>query len=397
MPAPTLSASKPAAPAPGNAKAPAVIIPFTRAARKKSRIVTTISATLSSAIQQLAPIQLPAGGYLRKVELEVVSVAAGNLANVAFNGDGPFAVFNSIGVQAANGDTIHPNMSGFTWSRLQKYGCFSANGGNAPESDPIYSITTGTGSTGGSFTYIQDVPFEIDERDALGALPNMASNQSFNLNIALGTLAQVYGTAPTNAPTVTITITMHYWAVPAAVNSAGIAQQTTPPVTNLVSLTQSQQPSITPSTDQTILSVNVGNTVRFIYFELRTAAGVRTDADWPTLFNLLVNNDIWMQKRKLGWKRQLGKLYGLTGAANANPTAGALDNGVFVLSDFMNSGSPGNIASGASNRDLMLVTASATALAFEFNQFGASASQLIIVTNSLRVPDASSFYRPQGV
>ena len=397
MPAPTLG-SKTVTPAkPGAAKAPAVIIPFTRAARKKSKIFLSETVTLSGAVQQLAPILIPAGGYLRRIEMEVVAVAAGNTAAVAFNNDGPFAMFNAIGVQSASGDTIHPNMSGFTWSRLQKYGAFSSNGANAPESDPTYSVITGAVAAGGSFTFSQDVPFEFDERDGSGSLPNMASNQQFQLNVAIGSLTQIYSVAPTAAPTVTITFTMHYWAMPAAVNAAGIAQQTAPPTNNLLMITQSSQPAITPSSDQVIQSVNVGNAIRFIYFELRTAAGVRTDADWPNAFNLLVNNDIWMAKRKIGWKRQLGKDYALTGASNAVPTAGALDNGVFVLDDFINSGSQGNIASGSSNRDLPLVTNSATALDFEFNQFGAAASQLIIVTCSLRIPDPAAFYAPKGV
>ncbi len=397
MAAPTL-AKKTVAPQAGAAKVPPVIIPFTRAARKKSRVIGSQSFTPGASVQPLAPIQLPAAGYLRKLEIEVSGVCVNNIvAGVAFSADGPFPLFNSIGVLAANGDTIHANMSGFTWSRLQKLGAFSADKGHAPESDPTYSVTTGNGASAGSFSYVQEIPFEIDERDALGALPNMASNQSFTLNLAVGTLAQIYSTAPTNAPTVTITITMHYWAVPAAVNSAGVAQATAPLTAGTFSILQSQQPAITAGTDQTLQSANVGNTVRFVYFELRTAAGVRTDVDFPALFNLLVNNDIWMQKRKTLWQRQIGNDYGLTGAPNANPTAGALDNGVYIIDDFINGGSQGKKASGSSNRDELLVTASATALDFEFNQFGANASQLIIVTNSLKVADSAALYAPKGV
>src|SRR5581483_1471577 len=203
-----------------------------------------------------------------------------------------------------------------------------------------------------------------DARDALCALPNMAANQSFLLQFFLNNLAGVYSTAPTSAPNVVITVTAEYWAAPAATNGQGVPQQTAPRFANAVSLLQTQNPPIVPGSDQVIGPlVNVGNTIRFLYFELRTAAGVRTAVDWPTVFNFIVNNDLWYYKTKDNWLRQMAIDYELTGGPAATPTLNALDAGVFVLTDFMNDGgSGGEYANSAAMRDLMLVTGSGTAI-----------------------------------
>lgn len=399
MPAPTLArpASNGASSHNANQPAPA-LIPFTRAARKKRRQAFQLTYTPTAAVQQLPVIQVPANGYLRRLIIDVTATTAANAAATAFQNDAPFSALTQISMSAANGDSLINPVGGFTAAMLQKYGCFSRTGAADPLRDPTYSVTTGAGGTGGSFHFQLDIPVEVDARDGLCALPNMAANQAFNLQLFGAPLNQIYSTQPTTAPTVVIIVTAEYWAAPATVNAQGIAQQTSPRVRNAVSLLQTQTPAITASTDQTVPLTNVGNTIRFLYFELRTAAGVRTDADWPTVFNLLVNNDLWDYKTKNNWRRQMAYNYGLTAGVANTPTLNSLDTGVWVYTDFMNDGSQGSdIASSSANRDLMLVTGSGTALSIEAQNWGANASQLLVVTNALRIPDPTSFYAPFGV
>lgn len=398
MPAPTIARTAPnGSGAPSGQPAPA-LIPFTRAARKKRRQVVQVSTVLTAATQQIVPIQIPANGYLKKLTLDVTATTAANAAATAFQNDGPFSVLTQISLQAANGDSLINPLGGFTAAMLGKYGCFNATKARDPLADPTYLATTGAGATGGSFHFQLDIPVEIDARDALAALPNMAANQSFLLQLFLAPSGSVYTTAPTTLPTVTIVATAEYWAAPAASNAQGIPQQTSPRVANAVSLIQTQTPPITPSSDQTVPLTNVGNTIRFLYFELRTAAGVRTDADWPTVFNLLVNNDLWDYKTKNNWRRQMAYEYGLFGGVANAPTINQLDTGVWVYTDFMNDGGQGDsVASASANRDLMLVTGSGTALSVEAQNWGASASSLLVVTNALRIPDPASFYAPLGI
>lgn len=398
--APTLS--RPAAVGqsapPQTAQAAVPAIPFTRAARKKSRLIGSFGPTaLTAASQQLAPIQVPANGYLRKLVLDITGTTAGNAATVVFQNDAPFNVIQQLIFSAANGDSIINSIDGFVLYVLNKYGAF-ANQGTDPMRDPTFSKTTGAGATGGSFHFQVDVPVEFDSRDAAGALTNMAANQSFLLQLFLNNIASLYTVAPTNPATVTITITAEYWAAPASSNSQGIPQATAPMCNGLVSLVQTQTPPITPSTDQTIQLTNVGNTIRLLFFILRTAGGVRSETDWPNIMQVSVNNDVWNFKTKNNWRNDMADQYQLYNGITAAPTAGALDNGVYVYTDFVNDGEAGdNLVSGASNRDLMLVTNSASALNVEAQNWGATAGQLLVVTNSLRVPDAAGFYHPFGI
>lgn len=403
MPAPTLAQPAQAQTAPNGTAAASgqavpALIPFTRAARKKQRQVAQFQIALGAAAQQLPPVQVPANGFIKKLTLEITGTTSANAATVAFANDAPFSAVQSASMQAANGDSLINPLSGFTLAMLQKYGAFGRDSGD-PLSDPTYSVVTGVGAgLGGSFHFQVDVPFEVDPRDALCALPNMAANQSFLLQLFVAATGSIYSTPPTTPPVVTVIVTAEYWAAPDAANQQGIAQQTSPRVGNAVSLIQTQTPAITPGQDQVVPLTNVGNTIRFLYFELRTAAGVRTDADWPGVFQLLVNNDLWDYKTKANFKRLMAQNYGYFAGVTNAPTLNALDTGVYMYTEFMNDGAQGsNTVSSSANRDLMLVTGSGTALSAQFTNWGASASQLNIVTNALRIPDPTSFYAPFGI
>ena len=374
------------------------VIPFTRASRKKTRNGGVITVVFAAGQQALAPVQIPAAGYLRNIRLQVTCVTAGNAAATAFNADAPFNALQAVSLLAANGDSIISPLDGFALAMVNKYGCFNSQL-NDPLADPGFSVTTGAGATGGSFNFNTRIPCEIDARDGLCALPNMAANQSFLLQMSLAPSATVYSVAPTAAGTVTITIVLEYWAAPSDTNAMGNPQAIAPPANGSVSLLQIQNPVIAASTDQTFQLLNVGNTIRWIMFILRTAPGVRTEADWPNVFNLFVQNDPWHFKTKNNWRQQMNQVYGLGQSATIGPTAtptkGALDNGVFVLTDFMEDGCAGdNFATSASNRNQWLVTNSAAALTCEAANWGAAAGQLLVITNSVRVSDPAALYQP---
>jgi hypothetical protein len=394
VPAPTLARPAAAQPAAQNG-APVISVPFTRASRKKSRLAfQTGPTTLNTTVQALQPQQLPAAGYLRQLRLTVTGTTAGNAAATAFKADAPFNVLQQISLLTANGDTLISVIDGFALYVQNKYGAYGT-GKADPCADPGYSLTTGAGATGGSFKFEIVVPVEVDTRDAFGALQNMAANQSYLLNFSLNSLANIYTTAPTNAPTVSIDATMEYWSAPADTNANGELQATAPVGNGSVSLIQTQTPVINPGTNQTIQLLNVGNTIRHIIFILRDAAGNRTEADWPTVFNLYVNNDPWMRKTIAQWRAQMGREYGYTGAPTSTPTVGRLDNGVFVLTDFMNDGAQGSAqVNASSNRNLWLVTGSATALNVEAVNWGASASRLEVYQNNIRPSSPQAVYAP---
>lgn len=401
MAAPTIQA-KPStvAPATGGqqqSKSPQSVIPFTRAARKKSRLLGSFGPYPLGAAQFNVPlIQAGVGGYLRRLRLLVSGVTAANAAAVAFQPDAPFNVLQNITFTSPNGDSIISILDGFALYVMNKYGAFGTTSVNDLVADPSYSLVTGGGATGGSFQFVIDIPLEIDPRDAFCALQNMAANQQFQLQVSLNTLAQVYSTAPTTPPQVTITAIMEYWSAPAATNTDGNVQAQAPIGDGSLSLIQTQSPALVPNAQQNIQLLNVGNVVRNTILILRTAAGVRTEADMPGITNWYVNNDLWYRKDKAIWRSQMAREYGRLAAPTATPTAGALDNGVYVLTDFMNDGSGGgdSVVSAANNRDLWLVTGPGTSFNVEAQNWGAAASSLQVVQSIVKPSSPQALYAP---
>ena len=395
FPAPAVS--KPAAPAttPSN-KAPMPLVPFTRAARAKSMLIGQYGPyTLGAAQIPLPAVQVRPAGFLARLVLKVVGTTAGNAANVAFQNDAPFNVLQQIAFLSPQQDTILSSIDGFTLAMVNKY--FALGSGFVdPLATPFFKKTTGAGATGGSFAYKAVIPLEVDSRDAFGVLKNMAANTQFILNLQLNTLANLYSTAPTSAPTVTVTASMEYYSAPAPTNTEGYPQATEPYGAGSLSLLQTQTPLIVPSTQQSFQLVGVGNTIRAIMYILRDAAGVRSEVDWPTTTNLIVNNDLYFYKEKDLWRAQMAQEYGITGGLAATPTLNTLDNGVFILTDFMNSGESGNTRiDGASNRNRYLVTGTGTSLYTEAVNWGANANSVLVVENVIKPSSAQALYAPQ--
>lgn len=389
------SNSRPAVPASGN-KAPVQVIPFTRASRKKSRLVLqTAGVLLNAGVQAVPALQVPAGGFLKRLKLTIVGTTAANAAAVAFNNDAPFNLLQQISLLSPNGDTLINVIDGFTLYVINKYGAIGT-GKYDPLANPGYSAVTGAGATGGSFSFELSIPVETDSRDAFTALQNMAANQSYLLQFSYNSTTAIYATPPTTAPTVVSTIVMEYWAAPAPTNSDGVMQASFPIGNGSVSLLQTQTPAIVAGSQQNIQLVNVGNVVRAVFLILRTAAGVRDEVDWPTVSNWYLNNDPLYYKTKPQWRNEMAQQYQLFAGLTATPTINALDNGVFVLTDFMNDGGTGDyLVQGGANRDLLLVTESSTAFNYEAVSWGATASSLFVVEHVIRPISAAALYAPQ--
>ncbi len=396
-PAPTI-ASKAVTPAPAGRTVAVPVIPFVRASRKKSRLAGQFGpVTLTTGVQPLAPIQLPAAGYLRRIRLTITGTTSANAAAVAFNNDGPFNVLQQISLLSANGDTLISTIDGFTLAMINKYFALSS-GRYDPAGDPNYSITTGASATGGSFAFNVNVPVEMDARDAFGALQNMAANQSFLLQLSLNSTSGLYTTAPTTAPVVTITAVMEYWSAPADSNANGDPQATAPIGNGSVSLIQTQTPAIVASSQQNIQLLNVGNTIRCVMLILRNSAGLRTETDMPAVSNVYVNNDPWYYKTKAQWRSQMAQEYDYDAGTSATVTQNTLDNGVFILTDFMNDGASGDgNVDGASDRNLFLVTGSGTAFNYEAVSWGAGAYSLLVVENVIRPASPQALYAPNFI
>ena len=133
-------------PAQDAGEAPAPMIPFTRASRIKSQQAYSGTFTVGSSAQQLAPMDVPAGGLVKFLDFDFVMTTAGNSAATAYNADGPFSVVQSISVTNAAGNSIYVPITGYQWYLTNKYMAPGVDPSFIdPKADPYYSATTGSG------------------------------------------------------------------------------------------------------------------------------------------------------------------------------------------------------------------------------------------------------------
>jgi hypothetical protein len=382
----------------GNAPQQAAVqaIPFCRAARRKSGQAYQDSYVLGASVVTARPIEVPASGFIRYLEFLFDLNVTGNSATVAAGGatlSFPWSLIASIQVTNAAGDSISVPLTGYELYLINKYGGTRESPQCDPYNDPQFeAVTTGAGATGGSLQFRLLFPFEIDPRDAFCSLPNMASNKSYQVIIQWNALATIFlgGTAPNGTATLSLTVDQHYWGQPQPQNAEGMPQATEPQGNGSVSLFRRQADTVSAG-GRVIQLYNVGNVIRWSAFILQSSAAnnPRTDADFPAISYLRLNNDQLFLKRLGNWEAEMRERYGFGTTAVTKDAAGFLDTGVYVLSDYM---VQHGFVTEDGPRDQYLVTVDATLYQFEAAVFGATASLFTVLQNEIKPKDAQSLY-----
>ena len=384
------------------ASAPAVArIPFPRAARLKTNLSFSLGpVTLGAGAVPFGPIQIPANGYMRALNLEFNIVSSANAATVALTAgagaDQPFSFVQQISVTTSSGDALIVPVDGYALAMMVKYGAFSQDAPYSdPRSDPAFvGITVGAGATAGSCTFRLRIPFEIDQTTGFCSLPNLAANRSYYIQGMFNALSAIFSTAPTNAPTVTVTATAEYWSVPNDTNAQGDPQETAPIGNGSFHVIQSETIPVNSGTGIYQLH-NVGNVVRQIVMIYRDGSGVRiADANAPAVFELVLNNDLLFYQTRNEFKREIansgfGSIYGASGAAQ-NAAQGQ-DVGVWPFMQFLGSGQ-GKVKA-ESSRNQYLPTLDATLLQIRGTSWGTTGT-LQVLTSSVVPTSAAALYAP---
>lgn len=368
-------------------KGPTPTIPFPIASRKMSRFSFTLGTTDldSAANTPLSPVMIPAVGYLSHLNLEVTVNTGAATAGATFTADGPFNALANIEFKTAAGNDIIVPVNGYTQYLLNKWGCQYAV---APMSDNrMGKQFAAAPTTVNAAHFFLQVPLEVDAGSGYGSIPALASNRSYQLNVTLASIASLFAGALPAAATITVNGTAHYWSEPPAQTASGAAQATAPTGIGTVSQWQIEMPAVTPG-DKLIKSNNVGNVLRTLIFVLRTSAGVRTDADWPDVCELYLDNEPMFYLTKNEWEDTMAKQFNFTAASK--DVAQGLDTGVYVIPFHALAG---GVAGDPSNsRSQLLPTVDASQLQIRGTQFGANASTLQILTNSIIPTDAATLY-----
>ena len=338
------------------------VVPFVRGSGKgKYKFFSKAGLTLTSATQDLGPIDVKAYDYMRSILVTCQTTAVGGATGTA-QADAPFNIFTNMAVKQPNGQTMYQVSSGFHAAMIQKYGYYRAF--DDPRSDPNYFLN------GSWATFGVRIPFELDLRDGLGALPNKDAAAPFTLELTLNTLTNVFGSGQGTSPTFTVEAWLEaYDQPPTSLNGQPV--QTTPP--NMNTLQRWTEQNITMSTGQFDARVRkLGNYLRAILPIMKNSSNVRigllqngtaaslASTNWADPVQIVLDEDVKDNISGPDWFRRIWEFYGYGtvfpgtantatgGTATANNSTGAtpnegqdtpfgVDTGVFPIPYFADS------------------------------------------------------------
>jgi hypothetical protein len=351
-----------AAPAAGtDSDAPAApqaasVVPFVRGSGKgKYKFYSKSGLTLTTASQDLGPIDIKAYDYMRSILVTVATTTVGGATGTA-QADAPFNVFTNMAVKQPNGQTMYQVSTGYNAAMIQKYGFY--RGWCDPREDPAFFVN------GSWVSFAVRIPFELDLRDALGALPNKDAAAPFSLELTLNTLTNVLGSGQGTSPTLTVEAWLEaYDQPPTTLNGQPV--QTTPP--NMNTLQRWTEQNITMSTGQFDARVRkLGNYLREIIPIMRNSSNVRIGlatagtaaslaaTNWADPVQIVLDEDVKDNISGSDWTRRIWEVWGYgqvfpgtattvaAGVATAGNSTGAtpntgqdapggLDTGVFPI------------------------------------------------------------------
>jgi hypothetical protein len=310
------------------------------------------SGLVLGAAQDIGPIDIKAYDYMRSILLKVQTTTAGSGAATSVGSkDYPFNIISYIRVKQPNGQTMYSVSSGHHAAMIQKWGLGRPSPQIDPRSDLNYVATAGTAPTA---EFGIRIPFELDLRDALGALPNKDAAAPFTLEIGLNSTSTIFSTVPSTAPTIKITPILEAYDQPPETLDGKQVETTPPNMNTLQRWTEQSITMVSGSFDARVRKL--GNYVRELLFLSKNSSGVRivspTDASgttptgWSDPMQIVLDEDVkdnipyWLWQRDMQEIWQYGSTSGGSTSAPANDTAGGLDDGVFPYQYCVNRSDP---------------------------------------------------------
>ncbi|MER7953060.1 hypothetical protein ABTY59_37345 [Streptomyces sp. NPDC096079] len=375
----TTSTAAQQAPDKGKAgKAPVMLRPFFPGSLDLETRTYQKTGTLSASQTPLDTFYPKTNGFLADLFVEFSAVAAGNAAAVAFKEDAPEISIANFQLSDTGGQPILGPMTGWELKTFVKHGGFSFS--DDPRQSQTYSAVTGGGATGGSFSYILHIPVQFVRREPLGPLPNTNSNSAYAVDMTVGTLTQIYSTAPTNAPTYTVKIWQDSYRQSSGKDAQGNATVTSPPGLGAVLYLRRNTMELAAGNIDEELSQQEGS-YRTLHFVLRDSLDSRAtgDTDWPDPMQVYFNNDVPYDRTKSRWIRQMERDYGYI---NTVETPGGRDRGHFVLPFIVDN----SLKAGSEDRYRYLSVSAADTLGVRGTIGGAGTHKLTTMYQFVRPP-----------
>jgi hypothetical protein len=270
------------------------VVPFRRAtAERVSRLPNDIKLLTTST--QRVEHDVEGSGFVYGILLDVQApIASGNAAVVAYQEDGPYSALDSVVYRDVNGELV--NLGGWDLAMAnvaakQYVGQWedAATNGTA-----LYTAVTGSGSTGGSFTFLVRVLIALNRRDLIGLVGNQDRSQKYSLRTDYAASTSIYSTAPTALQNMTVDRYYENYSVPLPTGANGQAQEVLPPSFGTLHFLTSFFSEAVPSGGNTTNHFlrRIGNTIRFIILAFRSnGSRVTADTNAPTSIIFKVGED----------------------------------------------------------------------------------------------------------
>ncbi|MEU0398356.1 hypothetical protein ABZ208_37560 [Streptomyces sp. NPDC006208] len=326
------------APAKGKGGKAAVVAarPFVTGTRTLESEVYSQTVTQTTSTQTLTPYEFQVDGYLSGALIRVTATTAGNSAATAFQADGPFSVLQSIAFEDISGKQVMGPITGWQLYVLNRFGGFVYS--PDAKANAVYSVTTGSGATGGSYRFVLRLPVQVRRRDGMGSLPNRNASATFKLKLTVNTSATVYSTAPTAAASINVQVEQHGWATSDNRDYKGSAVAPAPNGVGSLMYTDVETIQLSAGAFNQRMGT-FGGLLRLLVFELRDSTGSRAqgESDWPSLFEVEIDKVKLYSRSVVTWDHLMSEDYGLTATAESATAVNTKINGVKVfhwLDDF---------------------------------------------------------------
>lgn len=284
------------------------VVPFRQATIERSDILTPDSGSVSTSTQRIERT-VEGSGFAFAILLKMAVVTSGNSAAVAYYEDAPWSALDTVVFRDVNGELV--NLAGYDLYIANLinhyYGLFWPDGttlgsGTAPvaPNTNLYLLTSGSGATGGSFTFWLRVPIATNRRDLTGLVGNQDRAQKYSLrnDIASGGAASsgpIYTTAPTAQGTYSVTKFYESYSVPLPMSPMGQRQESLPPSFGTLHFTTATLSDAAPLGGSVVNHYlrRLGNTVRWMALVLRSNnTRANADTNQPSSIQMKIGDDI---------------------------------------------------------------------------------------------------------
>jgi hypothetical protein len=315
---------------------PGAGVSFIRGSGEGRYVFEVQSGIVQGGTQDIGPIDVKAYDYMRSILLFVQATGGGG-TTATYNADAPFNAISYLRVKQPNGQTMYSVSSGYHAAMIHKYGLIRPTPYTDPRAyvSPVISPAVFSTANTGNFSFVVRIPFELDLRDALGALPNKDAAAPFTLEIGLNSTTTIYAANPATFPTIKITPVLEAYDQPPE-SLDGKPVETVPP--NMNTLQRWTEQSITMVSGSFDARVRkLGNYVRELVFITKNASSVRQTAanGWSDPMQIVLDEDVKDNVPLWLWTNDIQEIWGYGAeafgatAAPALDTAGGPDTGVF--------------------------------------------------------------------